>query len=109
MTYECPENHLLTLYVKAGFDNRKYGACPFCQRIFMILMLKVADGGKQLSLLPFKRELFPAILYKKKPSQFLFNKRTTILIDVECVHKSDCSFVVSKYEFLKEVFFIFNI
>ena len=44
--YESPENHLLTLYVKAGFDGRKYGACPFCQRIFMMLMLKVNDGGR---------------------------------------------------------------
>ena len=37
----------LTLYVRAGVDNRKYGACPFCQRIFMLLMLKQAQGGKQ--------------------------------------------------------------
>ena len=29
----------ITLYVRAGCDNRKYGACPFCQRIFMFLML----------------------------------------------------------------------
>ena len=36
----------LTLYVRAGVDNRKYGACPFCQRIFMLLMLKQAQGGK---------------------------------------------------------------
>lgn len=43
--YESPENHLLTLYVKAGFDGRKYGACPFCQRIFMMLMLKVNEGA----------------------------------------------------------------
>ena len=38
----------LTLYVKAGCDNRKYGACPFCQRIFMLLMLKSAHGGKHI-------------------------------------------------------------
>ena len=37
---------VLTLYVRAGCDNRKYGACPFCQRIFMLLMLKQAQGGK---------------------------------------------------------------
>ena len=37
----------LTLYVRAGCDNRKYGACPFCQRIFMLLMLKQAQGGKR--------------------------------------------------------------
>ena len=36
----------ITLYVRAGCDNRKYGACPFCQRIFMFLMLKSEQGGK---------------------------------------------------------------
>ena len=40
------EANVLTLYVRAGCDNRKYGACPFCQRIFMLLMLKSAQGGK---------------------------------------------------------------
>ena len=39
------EEDILTLYVRAGCDNRKYGACPFCQRIFMHLMLKSAQGG----------------------------------------------------------------
>lgn len=38
---------VLTLYVKAGCDGRKYGACPLCQRIFMLLMLKVSQGGKE--------------------------------------------------------------
>ena len=37
---------VLTLYVRAACDNLKYGACPFCQRIFMLLMLKVSQGGK---------------------------------------------------------------
>lgn len=32
------------LYVKAGADGQRYGACPFCQRIFMILMLKSKHG-----------------------------------------------------------------
>ena len=40
------EINVLTLYVRAGCDNRKYGACPFCQIIFMLLMLKLAQGGK---------------------------------------------------------------
>lgn len=54
MTKEEDENNnqtdsdsVLTLYVRAGCDNRKYGACPFCQRIFMLLMLKSQQGGKQ--------------------------------------------------------------
>lgn len=36
---------VLTLYVRAACDNLKYGACPFCQRIFMLLMLKVSQGA----------------------------------------------------------------
>jgi hypothetical protein len=35
---------LLTLYVRAGADNKQYGACPFSQRIFMVLMLKASKG-----------------------------------------------------------------
>merc|ERR1712029_663345 len=38
------EGDQITLYVRAGCDNRKYGACPFCQRIFMFLMLKSEQG-----------------------------------------------------------------
>ena len=30
----------IILFVKAGADGHRYGACPFCQRIFMILMIK---------------------------------------------------------------------
>ena len=41
------EGDQITLYVRAGCDNRKYGACPFCQRIFMFLMLKSEQGGKR--------------------------------------------------------------
>ncbi len=44
MTEDCDQ---ITLYVRAGCDNRKYGACPFCQRIFMFLMLKSEQGGKR--------------------------------------------------------------
>ena len=35
---------VLTLYVRAGCDNKKYGACPFCQRIFMVLIIKAASS-----------------------------------------------------------------
>ena len=38
------DDDVLTLYVRAGCDNKKYGACPFCQRIFMVLMLKAATS-----------------------------------------------------------------
>ena len=47
---EDPE--VLTLYVRAGCDNRKYGACPFCQRIFMLLMLK-SDADSKITFLLF--------------------------------------------------------
>ena len=68
--YESPENHLLTLYVKAGFDGRKYGACPFCQRIFMMLMLKVNEGGRvmtyHLLLIDFFARLMVQHIGKKR-------------------------------------------
>jgi len=40
------DKDVLTLYVRAGCDNLKYGACPFCQRIFMVLMMKAETNGK---------------------------------------------------------------
>ncbi|XP_041378459.1 chloride intracellular channel protein 2-like [Gigantopelta aegis] len=33
------------LYVKAGWDGQSYGACPFCQRFYMILDLKAKYGA----------------------------------------------------------------
>ncbi|XP_013397897.1 LOW QUALITY PROTEIN: chloride intracellular channel protein 4-like [Lingula anatina] len=38
-----PSNHL-ELFVKAGRDGESYGACPFCHRMFMILLLKANAG-----------------------------------------------------------------
>ena len=38
-----PSNHV-DLYVKAGKDGESYGACPFCQRFYMILDLKANAG-----------------------------------------------------------------
>ena len=40
------DRDVLTLYVRAGCDNLKYGACPFCQRIFMVLMMKAQTNCK---------------------------------------------------------------
>ena len=34
-----PSNHL-ELFVRAGQDGQSYGGCPFCQRMFMVLLLK---------------------------------------------------------------------
>jgi hypothetical protein len=42
------DKDVLTLYVRAGCDNLKYGACPFCQRIFMVLMMKAETNGKSI-------------------------------------------------------------
>ncbi|CAM1323664.1 CLIC6 (predicted) [Pycnogonum litorale] len=39
MSGELPE---VLLFVKSGADGKRYGACPFCQRIFMILLLKAS-------------------------------------------------------------------
>lgn len=38
-----PSNYL-QLYVKAGENTRNYGACPFCQMVWMILDLKSREG-----------------------------------------------------------------
>ncbi len=43
-SYDSDDDDVVTLYVRAGFDNKKYGACPFCQRVFMVLMVKAAGG-----------------------------------------------------------------
>jgi len=37
------DSNLITLFVRSGFDGKKYGACPLSQRIFMHLLLK--SGG----------------------------------------------------------------
>lgn len=37
-----PTNHL-ELYVKAGENGLNYGACPFCQMVYMILDLKARE------------------------------------------------------------------
>lgn len=34
----------VTLFVKAGDDGKRYGACPFCQRLFMLLLVKASEG-----------------------------------------------------------------
>ncbi|XP_068205563.1 chloride intracellular channel exl-1-like [Palaemon carinicauda] len=39
----------VTAYVKAGVDGERMGACPFCQRVFMVLLIK-----SQQKLLKFK-------------------------------------------------------
>lgn len=50
------------LFVKSGADCKRYGACPFCQRIFMILMVK-ANANK----LKFK---VATVNLVKPPEQF---------------------------------------
>ncbi|XP_045163391.2 chloride intracellular channel protein 2-like isoform X1 [Mercenaria mercenaria] len=39
----APSNYL-QLYVKAGENMRNYGACPFCQMVYMIMDLKAREG-----------------------------------------------------------------
>ncbi|UYV68651.1 CLIC6 [Cordylochernes scorpioides] len=52
----------IILFVKAGADGKRYGACPFCQRIFMILMHKSQEG-----LLHFK---VATVNLSKPPEEF---------------------------------------
>ncbi|XP_063599939.1 chloride intracellular channel exl-1-like [Penaeus indicus] len=42
-------NGELSVYVKAGVDGERMGACPFCQRVLMVLLIK-----SQHNLLRFK-------------------------------------------------------
>lgn len=50
------------LFVKAGDDGKRYGACPFCQRLFMILFIKSSQG-----LLQFK---VATVNFAKPPEMF---------------------------------------
>lgn len=43
-------SHHVELFVRAGQDGDSYGACPFCQRIYMILMLKSSSGDLSFDL-----------------------------------------------------------
>ncbi|KAG8200716.1 hypothetical protein JTE90_022326 [Oedothorax gibbosus] len=52
----------LMLFVKAGDDGKRYGACPFCQRLFMILFIKSSQG-----LLQFK---VATVNFAKPPEMF---------------------------------------
>ncbi|KAF2360215.1 Glutathione S-transferase N-terminal [Trinorchestia longiramus] len=38
------EDDAVQLYVKAGVDGQRHGACPFCQRVYMVMMLKAQHG-----------------------------------------------------------------
>ncbi|KAK6177482.1 hypothetical protein SNE40_015574 [Patella caerulea] len=44
MSQKHISNHVV-LYVKAGMDGECYGACPFCQRFYMVLDLKAKGGS----------------------------------------------------------------
>ena len=71
-------SQVLTLYVRSGFDGKKNGACPACQRVFMALMLKAEDQNSGIQFLvatvapgrpprEFKQNglrNLPAIIYK---------------------------------------------
>ena len=46
---DAPKLEEVIMYVKAGVDGERMGACPFCQRVFMVLLIKA-----QQRLLTFK-------------------------------------------------------
>ena len=65
-------NHV-TLYVKTGSDGFSYGACPACQRIYMILELK-ARGGSLTYDIHYVNMSKPTLEFKK------FSNRLPVLI-----------------------------
>ena len=85
---------------RSGFDGKKYGACPACQRVFMVLMLKAARPAPGLPRLQFlvatvppgkpPMELkrhglrnLPAIIYR-----FVSTKTPSELFLSSCHHQS---------------------
>lgn len=75
MSSEMP---LVTLFVKAGADGKRYGACPFCQRIFMILIIKAESN-----LLTFR---VATVNLAKPPEEF---KKLTLRRVPAIVHEDD--------------------
>lgn len=49
--HTVPTNHVV-LYVKAGWDGVNCGACPFCQRFYMVLDLKAKAGTLTYDIVP---------------------------------------------------------
>ncbi|GIY56765.1 chloride intracellular channel exl-1 [Caerostris darwini] len=47
------------LFVKAGDDGKRYGACPFCQRLFMILLAKSSLQQLQFKVATYLDDTFP--------------------------------------------------
>lgn len=69
----------VTLFVKAGADGKRYGACPFCQRIFMILIIKA-----EANQLAFK---VATVNLAKPPEEF---KKLTLRRVPALVHDETC-------------------
>ena len=72
------DNHQDTFIFRSGFDGKKYGACPACQRVFMVLMLKASQVSSGIQFvvvtvppgrppLEFKRQglrNLPAVIFR---------------------------------------------
>ena len=78
---ECHSNDIkkdsdITLFVKAGVDGVRYGSCPFCQRLFMLLIVK----GQLLPELRFK---VVTVNLNRAPTEFRRNclRRVPALLD----------------------------
>ena len=52
---------------RSGFDGKKYGACPACQRVFMVLMLKAASSTSSSSNFQF---VVATVTPGKPPQEF---------------------------------------
>lgn len=60
------------LFVKAGDDGKCYGACPFCQRLFMILLIKSTENKLQFQVatvnLAKPPEIFRKLTLRRVPA-----------------------------------------
>lgn len=75
---EIKKDSNITLFVKAGADNIRYGACPFCQRLFMLLIIK----GQLIPELKFR---VVTVNLAKAPVEFRRNslRRVPAILDGE--------------------------
>lgn len=89
------------LFVKAGDDGKKYGACPFCQRVFMILLVKAAENGVQFKVatvnLAKPPELFRKLTLRRVPA-LINGEESTDNVD-EIIEHLDDTFLTESLQY----------
>ncbi|XP_054158640.1 chloride intracellular channel exl-1-like [Oppia nitens] len=73
----------ITLFVKAGADGQRYGACPFCHRLFMLLLVKAKHR-------PELRFRVVTVNLAKPPEIFRQNTLTRVPALIDCQVVDDC-------------------